>query len=241
MKKEDFKNPFEWVMYKVNGKIPVDTAKTDKTPKTEEYSFQLVKHMLPKNERKYGLKYYHNSNGRYTAMYHQDDLSMCSYEDIPHIQEYFDNHFTGKNIIKISRELKNKYNQNMKKAKRGVKGQPYSKNRLNFQQKQGGRLCARVNDKGKVHTICQCYENQKNEVSNKYDVLKKEYDIDTIKEIMKNEYNIIGRKGKKARLNKHQINIREDGAVYKDGQFITVDSKVYDIIDTYITRTGGLK
>lgn len=227
MKREDFKNPMDWVIYKVNGRMPKPQKKRD---------VGIENNMLPKNDRKYGLKFYRNQNGRYSVMYHKEYLCMCSYEDIQDIQKYFDENFNGKNAKQMSKELKGKYNQKIRSVKRGIKGKPYSQNRLNFQKKDGGRLCARVNDKGKVHTICQCYENQKKEVSDTYDMLKESNSIDTIKEIMKDRYNIIGRNNKKANLNNHQINITKDGAIYKNGEFITVDSKVYDFIDNYIMK-----
>ena len=224
MEKEEFKNPIDWVIYKVNGKLP---------SKPKESRLKLEKHSLPKDERKYAVKYYHNNNGRYSAFYNKKHLCMCDYGDIPKIQQYFDKHYNGKNINYLSKTLKKRYNQKRKKQ-RGVKGKPYSKNRLNFQKKKNGRICARVSDNGKIHTICQCYENQRKEVSHTYDSLKKTHDIESIKEIMKERYNIIATNIKYPHLNKHQINIMEDGAVYKDGKFVKVDSNIYEFINTYI-------
>ena len=216
MKKEDFKNPFEWVMYKVNGRLPTEKLDGNTFP-----------------NGKYGVKYYKNPNGRYTAMYRSHYLCMCSYEDIPKIQEKFDEEFNGKNIVKISNKLKKEYNQQIIK-RRGAKPKPYSKNRLNFQKKENGRMCARVSDKGKTHTICQCYERQRKEVSDKYDVLKKEHDLDTIKQIMKKEYNLIGQGAKKNNSKNNQIKITQNGKIYKNDVLITIDPKIYDLIENYI-------
>ena len=219
MKKEDFSNPIDWVIYNVNGELP----KQKKTSKLE-------KHSLPKSERKYLVKYYRNRNNRYGAFYNKKHLCMCNYEDIPHIQNYFDKHYNGNNINSISRNLKRKYNY----TKKGIKPKTYSKNRLNFQEKSNGRFCARVNDRGKTHTICQCYGNERKEVSDTYDSLKKSHNIEEIKEIMKRQYNIINRKKRNGDLNNHEINITNKGAIYKDGEFIKVDSTLYDFINKYI-------
>ena len=60
MERDDFTNPIDWVIYKVNGR----------KPQKENDELTLVKHSLPTDERKYGLKFYRNkSDGRYGVFY----------------------------------------------------------------------------------------------------------------------------------------------------------------------------
>lgn len=308
LKKEDFKNPIDWVIYQVNGK----KNNTTNIRINENYTL---------SEAKYPLKFYKTrSEGRYSVIYGKNHLCNCSYEGRRKVQDYFDEHFNGKNLNQVTLELKKEHNQVIKTRKRGRKPKSYKRNHLRFQPRKNGRLKVAVSDKGKTHTICNCYNyqieqvkkdfeniktnhsldeikemmknkynikdtpkeivkpkrkgksnrgysenkvlfelretgrvqvrvsdkgkthticscnpNQKEQVSSRYDELKTEHDLDYIKKTMKEEFNlrVNGRVNGKYNSNdnvKHQISIREDGVVFKDGQYVCVNEQLYDII-----------
>ena len=236
MNKEDFKNPYEWIIYKVKKEVPHKTGRKITPTIPTNQNNVLINNMLPQDKRVWGVKFYKNNNGRYTAMYNKKYLCMCSYEDIPKIQQYFDKRYKGDNLDNISKNLKKKYNCSIQKKKRGVKPKPYSENNLNFQTKPNGRLTVRVSDNGKQHSICQCYESEREEVLRTFNLLKKNHDIESIKKIMRSKYNIIHRKRIVTNQIKHEINIRDDGTVFKDGKLMTVDNAIYDFINNYIEK-----
>ena len=223
LKKEDFKNPIDWVIYQVNGK------KNNTTNNRINENYTL-------SEAKYPLKFYKTrSEGRYSVIYGKNHLCNCSYENARKVQDYFDEHFNGKNLNHVTSELKKKHNQIIKTRKRGRKPKSYKRNHLRFQPRKNGRLEVAVSDKGKTHTLCSCNPNQKEQVSSRYDELKTEHDLDYIKKTMKEEFNlrVNGRVNGKYNSNdnvKHQISIREDGVVFKDGQYVCVNEQLYDIV-----------
>ena len=267
------------------------------------------------------MKFYKTrSEGRYSVIYGKNHLCNCSYENARKVQDYFDEHFNGKNLNQVTLELKKEHNQVIKTRKRGRKPKSYKRNHLRFQPRKNGRLKVAVSDKGKTHTICNCYNyqieqvkkdfeniktnhsieeikemmrnkynikdtpkeiskpkkraknngsyfennvlfelretgrvqvrvsdkgkthtlcscnpNQKEQVSSRYDELKTEHDLDYIKKTMKEEFNlrVNGRVNDKYNSNdtvKHQISIREDGVVFKDGQYVCVNEQLYNII-----------
>ena len=137
--------------------------------------------------------------------------------------------------------MKNKYNikdtpkEIAKPKRKGKANSSYSENNVLFELRETGRVQVRVSDKGKTHTLCSCNPNQKEQVSSRYDELKTEHDLDYIKKTMKEEFNlrVNGRVNGKYNSNdnvKHQISIREDGVVFKDGQYVCVNEQLYDIV-----------
>lgn len=243
LSREDFETPIEWVMYKINGRKPtvkenvVEVESDDVNLRNEDV--ELVKHTLPTG--RYSLKFYHNRNGRYGVHYGKTQLCLCNKSEIVEIQSYFDENFNGKNIDEISQNLKARYNIKVYPT-RGIKQKPvkaktsrrrkksYKQNKLAFEEKRTGRVQVRVMDKGKITTICQCYPNQKEEVSQRFNSLKKTHSLDEIKSIMKEEYNI-----RKVSNNVvHEIIIRNNGTVIKDGKLCTIDSKLYELVDKFI-------
>lgn len=227
MKREDFDSAIDWVIYKVNGRKPKETIKPQKQR-------VLDKHTLPKTERRYDLKFYYNAkNNRYAVLYDNIFLCACDENEIKDIQKFFDEKYNGNNIKKIQKTLKKKYNKK-------IQLQTYKDANMTFQSKKGGRFTARIQHKGKTYSICQCYENQKDDVIKTYDNLKKTHNLEQIQEIMKNQYNI-QRKPNKTKTNTHQINLTEDGACYKDGKFCIIDPKIYSIVDAYLMKESDIK
>ena len=308
LSKEDFANPFDWVIYKVNGK----KNNTNDNQVNDNYNL---------TEAKYPLKFYKTrSDGRYSVHYSGNHLCNCSYENARKVQDYFDEHFNGKNLNKVTHELKKEHNQIIKTRKRGRKPKSYKKNSLRFQPRKNGRLEVAVSDKGRTHVVCNCYRDQMEQVQEDFENIKSNHSLDEIKEMMKNKYNIkdtpkeiakpkrkgkanssysennvlfelretgrvqvrVSDKGKthtlcscnpdqkeqvssrydelktkhdldyikktrkeefnlrvNGRVNgkyepmnnvKHQISIREDGVVFKDGKYVCVNEQLYDIV-----------
>ena len=218
MKREDFETNIDWVIYKVTGKKPVTKQSTKPV---------LMKHTLPKDERKHELKFYHNKvHDRYGVFYKNKHLCACSENEIIEIQDYFDKNYNGRNIEPIKEELKNKYNM--------VKKNPTHKDaNIVFNKRGNGRLTAMIHVKGKTHSICSCNYEQADEVSDMYNSLKKNHDLEYIKEKMKAKYNYPQYKSKKTQQ-KHVISIDDNGMCYKDGKMIGVDSKLYKVVENYI-------
>lgn len=216
MEREDFNSNVEWVVYKVTGKLP-------NSPKTNE----LEMFQLPKGERVNGLKYYYNkSNGRYAVHLNNTYICACAKDDITNVQKDFDNTFNGDNLNDVSLMLRKKYNLNMR-------NQTYKEANLSF-EKRGGRLSARITHNRKSHTICSCYPEQREEVRNKFNELRETRDLESIKRIMKKQYNIRGRKPKKILQDDGIISLCENGTIYKDGKLCKVDPKLYEYIDKFI-------
>ena len=145
---------------------------------------------------KFPLKYYESNKDRYNVQYNNVHLCTCNRSQGEEVQKDFDRLFDGKNIDDVSRNLKDKYNmkiqnnKSVKRKKKQIKG-TYRTNKLCFNNhKNNGRLQVKVRHNGKPHTICNCYPHQKDEIRRKYDILKKDNNLETIKIIMKNDYNL---------------------------------------------------
>lgn len=193
----------------------------------------IFKH-LKTDKPKYPLKFYRNTSGRYGVSYNNTHICTCSEEQMMEVQEHFDNGYDGNNLTIISDELKLKYNEKIKKnrtshKRRRRKGRTFRDSKLQFEQKPTGRLQVRVNDNGRVHTICQCYPNQKDSVVSDFNSLKKFYDLEMVKHKMKMEYNLRG-KGKVNDV-KHIISVDNDGTIYKDGKYIKVNKRIYELVN----------
>lgn len=216
---ETMKKPLNWI------KTRITKGKQDTT---------LNEHKLTWGKQP--LKFYRNKSGRYSVNYKNTHVCTCDESEIVEIQKQFDKQFGRKDIEEISDELKVKYNEkikrNIKKDKKHRNCKTYKESRLQFEEKPTGRMQVRVNDNGKIHTICQCYPNQKEEIIKRYDLLKKSNDLDSLKMKMKKDYNLRG----KARDSeaKHIISINDDGTIYKDGKYIKVSRNIYDLVNGLI-------
>ena len=205
MEKSDFKNPLDWVIYKVNGKLPNGNV-------------GLEKHLLPKSERANDVKFYFNKHtGRYGALYQNNFLCTCKEEEIKDVQKQFDKEFNGRNLEDVTTALKTRFNVSRRY-------QTYKTGTLRFTPKNN-RLTAHINHECKTHTICSCYPNQKREVTEKFNTLRKTKDLESIKRIMKEQYNI-QRKGNMPVQNDVGVvyTIDENGTIYKNG-------KLYGIVN----------
>ena len=191
----------------------------------------LEEHML--SWGKHPLKFYVNRSGRYSVNYRNTHICTCKEDEIIEIQKQFDKMYGKMSIEEISDELKVKYNEKIKRNKRKESRhrncKTYKESRLQFEEKPTGRIQVRVNDNGKIHTICQCYPDQKLDVVKKFNELKKTYELDSLKTMMKREYNLRG----KSRDDgvKHTISISDDGAIYKDGKYMKVNKSIYDFVN----------
>lgn len=94
MKKEDFPNPIDWVIYKVTG---------DK----------------PKQERH--LRFYHDTEDRCSAWHNENYLCMCDKTEKDLVEKEFNKVYTGRNIEETSKHLKNIFNKHTKKSKKPAK------------------------------------------------------------------------------------------------------------------------
>lgn len=230
LRKNDFKNPIDWVIYKVNGKLP-------------EQRTNLINNSLPPKQRKYPLKFYATKNeDRYNVHYKQKHLCTCHKTNIMDIQNYFDENYDETNIPEIREALKQKYNikikrnvkKNIRKSRIPKKLRNYKQNRPSFENKKNGRVQVRVNDKDKIHTLCSCYPYQKNDIVSEYDVLKRTHDLPEIKKILKSKYNL--RKVNVKDNFMHDIHITQNGSFFYDGKFIKVDKDLYDVVNKYINK-----
>ena len=213
MRREDFSNNVDWVVYKVTGRLPNDKDE-----------LELDKHSLPNGKNE--LKFYYNGNtGRYGVLYHNKFICACSKEDIGEVQTIFDDEFNGKNLKNVSLNLRKRYN----KVRRY---QTYKDGNLRFSERDG-RLTATITDNKKKHTICSCYPNQKDEVIAKYNSLKETRDLETIKSVMKSQYNIQGRKPSTS-YDGNTISICQNGTIYKNGKFCKADPQLYEYISKFI-------
>lgn len=214
-----------WIKNKIN------VSRTRQFPE----DIELEKHTLPNG--KYKLKFYDHGNGRYNVQYRGNYMCFCNKDDIGEVQSYFDDNFNGDNVEKISDELRTRYNVVKKQRKPMKKGtskrrrKTYKTSNLSFENRKNGRMQVRVMDKGKTHSLCCCYPYQREQVIDKFNYLKKDHTLDEIKKILKDDYNI--RKTNKQTSN-HNVSINSNGMVWKDGQFVKVDSKLFDLIDEYI-------
>lgn len=227
LKKEDFENPFDWVLYKVNGIKP-------------EQKTELINHRLPTEQCENSINYYRNKNGRYTVNFKNTHICTCAEKDIPEVQKYFDNHYNGNNLKDVSNKLKRTYNEKIRR--KGIKGKKprlktYRHNNVTFESKPSGRLQVRVRNNNRIHTVCQCYPEEKDIVRRRYDELKGTYGLDEIKVLMKREFNL-------RRINGYgsddvnSIIIRDDGVCYRNGKRIEVDESVYSFVRWYIGDKG---
>lgn len=217
--KEKESNPLQWIRTKIAN------ARANETDNT------LTDHKL--SWGKNPLKFYENRSGRYSVNYKNTHICTCTKEEIPEIQKHFDKQYRKKPVEDISEELKVRYNEKIKrnkiKEKRHRNSKTYKESKLQFEEKPTGRIQVRVNDNGKVHTICQCYPDQKFDVIKKFNELKKTHELDSLKSKMKKEYNLRG----KSRDDdaKHTISISDDGAIYKDGKYMKVNKSIYDFVN----------
>lgn len=203
MEREDFNSSVDWVIYKVTGKLP-------------NANVGLEKHLLPKSERVNDVKFYYNKHtGRYGALYHNNFLCTCKEEEIKDVQNQFDNEFNGRNLEDVTIALKTRFNVSRRY-------QTYKDGTLRFSSKNG-RLTATINHECKTHTICSCYPNQREEVTEKFNTLRKTRDLESIKKTMKEQYNI-QRKGNKPIQRDVGVvyTIDENGTIYKNGKLYGV-------------------
>lgn len=200
MEREDFNSSVDWVIYKVTGKMP-------------NMNVGLEKHLLPKSERVNDVKFYYNKHtGRYGALYDNNFLCTCKEEEIKDVQNQFDKEYDGHNLEEVTLALKTRFNMSRRY-------QTYKDGTLRFTPKQG-RLTAHINHECKTHTICSCYPSEREEVTEKFNTLRKTRDLESIKRIMKDQYNIIGKNNRKP-LNV-VYTIDENGTIYKNGKLYGV-------------------
>ena len=198
MEKEDFNSSVDWVIYKVTGKLP-------------NKNVGLKKHLF--SERENDVKFYYNKHtGRYGALYDNNFLCTCKGEEIRDVQNQFDKEYDGHNLEEVALALKKRFNMSRRY-------QTYKDGTLRFSLK-GGRLTAHINHECKTHTICSCYPSEKEEVTEKFNTLRKTRDLESIKKIMKDQYNIQG--GKKRKPVDVVYTIDKNGTIYKNGKLYGV-------------------
>lgn len=213
MEREDFNNNVDWVVYKVTGRLP------------NSNTVELKRHTLQSSDKVNELKFYTNrQNERFGCLYNNNFLCSCEKDEIKDVQKYFDEHYTGNNLEEVRESLKDKYNITKR-------NQTYKNGALRF-SKKGKRLTAYINHEKVTHTICSCYPNQKEEVTEKFNTLRKTRDLESIKETMKRQYNLQGRLPTNSEGG--VISVDKNGTIYKDGKLCKVDPKMYQFINNYI-------
>lgn len=201
MEREDFDSSVDWVIYKVTGKLPKNA------------NVGLEKHLY--SERKNDVKFYYNKNTkRYGCLYNNNFVCTCRENEIRDVQKHFDKMFNGHNLEEVTESLRDKYNLSKRY-------QTYKNGTLRFTPKNG-RLTAHINHECKTHTICSCYPNQREEVTDKFNTLRKTRDLESIKKTMKEQYNIQGRKTIEPTPNGVKYTIDENGTIYKNGKLYGV-------------------
>ena len=215
MDRKDFDNNVDWVVYKVTGRLPTST------------NTLLEKHKLPESKRKNVLKFYSNKqNNRYGVLYNNTFLCSCEEDEIEEVQKYFDRTYDGSNLEEIISSLKTKYNLSRR-------NQTYKDGVLRFSKKDK-RLVATINHERKTHTICSCYPFQKEEVTEKFNTLRKTRDLESIKRTMKKQYTIQGKKNRNPRNVDGEITLGKNGTIYKNGKLCKVDPKFYEFVDSFL-------
>lgn len=158
-----------------------------------------ILHWKINREPQFPLKFYETREDRYNVSYQNVHICTCKDSQRKEVQDYFDEHYTGDNLLEISDVLKEKYNLKIQRGKSYPKGKGkgrkskkanYKTARLCFNETPSGRLQVKVRDKGKSQHICSCYPSEKEEVARKYHMLKKNNNLETIKIILKEEYNL---------------------------------------------------
>lgn len=146
---------------------------------------------------KYPLKFFDTNSQRLNVSYNNYHLCTCAVEQREEVQKYFDKNYDGENLKIMSEKLKQKYNLviqvNRKKGykkKKKVKTLNYRTAKLCFNPTPNGRVQVKVRDKKRTHCLCCCYPEQEEEIRRKYDLLKKDNSLETIKIIFKKEYNL---------------------------------------------------
>lgn len=188
-------------------------------------------------------KFYKKPNGRYQVTYKSNHICTCEEAEIGQVQEYFQQNYNGENITEISNTLKKQYNikiQHNKKYKKtkkaGRKKGTWKNNKLTFEDKPSGRCQVRVMDNGKYRTVCSCNINQKQEVTRRWNNLKKTHKFNEIRDIMKNDYNLRQLPPRKPRKmgEQHSVTINSRGQIYLDGKFMKVDKEIYNGVTNHI-------
>lgn len=216
-----------------------------KTAQSSERQLDLIEEKMsnPSDD----LRFYENRSGRMAVHYKSTHLCLCDKGQIHEVRKYFDEAYDGDNLMQVQSDLKERYNKKIytdrtyskprKVTKRGRRKKSYRENRLQFETKPSGRVQVRVFDKGKVNTICQCYDYQTERVQREYDILKNTHSLDEIKVIMKGQYNLRkngSRKSTGVTVKDHRIHIDSNGMVYKDGKLQKIDPNIYDKVNDFL-------
>ncbi len=203
MRKEDFKNPINWIIYKVNGEV-----KNDK----------------PQQQR-YDLRFYHDTDDRCSVWYNKKYVCMCDKHDKTKVEKEFNKIYNGRNFTKTQQYMKKSFNKSTRHRKR--------KSDISFIKQKTGRMHVRARKGRKRMNLCSCEPSQKDEILARYNQMKKDgLTFDEIRTIFQNEYNL----KRVRRKDEHTFKVSNNGTVYKDGSFIKVDKKVYDLIEKEIMK-----
>ena len=95
MKKEDFSNPIDWIIYKVNGNKPQPTE--------------------------YDLRFYHDTDNRCSVWHNKEYVCMCDKTEKDKVVREFNKAYNGRNIEEASKHLKSIFNKNTKKSRKPAK------------------------------------------------------------------------------------------------------------------------
>lgn len=195
MEKTDFKNPIDWIIYKVNGKKP-----------------------------KKSLKFYNDTNERCSAWYNKNYICMCNKVDRNTVEAEFNKTYTGNNLEETQKHMKKCFNKSTRNRRRTD---------ISFIKQKTGRMHVRGKDGNKRRNLCSCEESQKEEILARYNQMKKDgLSFDEIRTIFRNEYNL----KRIRRKDEHVFKISNNGTVYKDGSFVKIDKKIYELIEKEIMK-----
>ena len=95
MKKEDFSNPIDWIIYKVNGNKP--------------------------QKQEYDLRFYPDTEDRCSVWHNKEYVCMCDKTEKDKVIREFNKTYNGRNIEEASKHLKSIFNKNTKKSRKPAK------------------------------------------------------------------------------------------------------------------------
>lgn len=160
MRKEDFSNPIDWVIYKVNGKMKGDKPQ----------------------QRKYHLRFYPDTENRCSVWYNKKYLCMCDKKDKHLVENAFNKAYNGRNFFKTQQELKKTFNKATRSRRK--------RSGISFIMQKNGRMHVRAKKGNTRKNLCSCEPSQKDEILERYNQMKDELSFDEIRTIFQNDYNL---------------------------------------------------
>ena len=188
MRREDFSNPIDWIIYKVNGEV-----RGDKPQGRESH-----------------LRFYHDTEDRCSVWHNKDYLCMCDKHDKSLVEKEFNRLYNGRNFAETQKIMKKAFNKSTRNRRR--------KSDISFIMQKSGRMHVRAKKGRKRKNLCSCEPSQKEEILARYNQMKKNgLSFDEIRVIFQNDYNLKRVRNKDEHIFKISNNgtIYKDGSFIK--------------------------